>query len=123
MRKIFTTTALFAAMATAAALLPGSALAGQPVTQTLTPPPLAFETCKAIGSGTLCQGSRVLVEPIGDTGLVCGSGANAFPIFYGDTIDQVASRSYNLDGNLTNRFVEERYQSARFVNPITGATV
>ena len=81
MRKILTTISLFAVLATAAALLPGSALAGQPVTQTLTPPPLAFETCKAIGSGTLCQGSRVLVEPLDDTGLVCGSGSSAFDIY------------------------------------------
>jgi hypothetical protein len=123
MRKIFTTIGLFAVLASAAALLPGSALAGQPVTQTLTPPPPAFEICKAIGSGTLCQGSRVLVEPLFDTGIVCGSGASAFDIYYGDTIDQVASRTYNLDGNLTNRFIEERYTSASFVNPVTGASL
>jgi hypothetical protein len=123
MRKIFTTSGLFAALATAAAMLPGSAVAGQPVTQTLTPPPPAFEVCKAIGSGTLCQGSRVLVEPSFDTGIVCGSGAGAFDIQYGDTINQVASRTYNLDGNLTNRFIEERYTAAGFANPITGSTL
>lgn len=123
MRKIFTTFVLFSMLATVAALLPGSALAGQAVTQTLTPPPPAFESCKAIGSGTLCQGSRVLVEPQFDTGIVCGSGASAFDIYYGDTIDQVASRTYNLDGNLTNRFIEERYTAAGFVNPTTGASL
>ena len=58
-----------------------------------------------------------------DTGIVCGSGASAFDIYYGDTIDQVASRTYNLDGNLTNRFIEERYTSAGFVNPVTGASL
>jgi len=123
MGKILTTIGLFAALATAAALLPGSALAGQPVTQTLTPPPPAFEICKAIGSGTLCQGSRVLVEPLFDTGIVCGSGASAFDLYYGDTIDQVGRRTYNLDGNLTNRFIEERYTSTGFVNPVTGASL
>jgi hypothetical protein len=123
MRKILTTIGLFAALATAAAMLPASALAGQPVTQTLTPPPPAFEICKAIGSGTLCQGSRVLVEPLFDTGIVCGTGASAFDIHYGDTIDQVASRTYNLDGNLTNRFIEERYTAASFANPLTGASL
>jgi hypothetical protein len=122
MGKIVTTIGLFAALATAAAM-PASALAGQPVTQTLTPPPPAFEICQAIGSGTLCQGSRVLVEPLFDTGIVCRSGAGAFDIHYGDTINQVASRTYNLDGNLTKRFIEERYTSARFVNPITGASL
>ncbi len=123
MRKVLTTIGLFSALATAAALLPGSALAGQPVTQTLTPPPPAFEICKAVGSGTLCQGSRVLVEPLFDTGIVCGSGASAFEIHYGDTIDQVASRTYDLDGNLTKRFIEERYTSAGFVSPITAASL
>jgi hypothetical protein len=123
MRTIFTTSGLVAALATAAAMLPGSALAGQPVKQTLTPPPPAFEVCKAIGSGTLCQGSRVLVEPLGDTGLVCGSGASAFGIYYDDTINQVAKRTYNLDGNLTNRYIEERYTSAEFVNPVTGTSL
>ena len=110
MRKISTISGLFATVVTAA-LLPGSALAGQSLTQTLTPPPPAFEVCKAIGSGTLCQGSRVLVEPRFDTGIVCGSAAGAFDIQYGDTINQVASRTYNLDGNLTTRFIEERYAS------------
>jgi hypothetical protein len=124
MHKLFTSITLLATLAAIAAMsLPGSALAGQPVTQTLTPPPPAFETCKATGSGTLCQGSRVLVEPVSDTGIVCGSGASAFDISYGDTITQVASRTYNLDGNLTNRFIEERYTSARFVNPVTGASL
>ena len=123
MGKIFTTIGVFAVLATAAALLPESALAGQSVTRTLTPPPPAFESCKAIGSGTLCQGSRVLVEPLFDTGIICGSGANAFGIDYGDTLDQVARRAYNLDGNLTNRFIEERYRSARFVNPVTGISL
>lgn len=120
MRRIVLTLGLFGVLATVSASLAGFALAGQPVTQTLTPPPPAFEVCKAIGSGTLCQGSRVLVEPDFDTGIVCGSGANSFSIAYGDTITQVASRTYNLDGNLTNRFIEERYSSARFVNPVTG---
>jgi hypothetical protein len=106
-----------------AAMLPALALAGQPVTQTLNPPPPAFEACKAIGGGTLCQGSRALVEPLGDTGLVCGSGASAFDVYYGDTINQVARRTYDLDGNLTNRYIEEHYTSAMFMNPVTGTTL
>jgi hypothetical protein len=60
---------------------------------------------------------------VSDTGIVCGSGASAFDISYGDTIDQVASRTYNLDGNLTNRFIEERFTSAGFVNPVTGVSL
>ena len=120
MRKIFTAIGLSAVLTTAAAMLPVSALAGQPVTQTLTPPPPAFEVCKAIGSGTLCQGSRVLVEPLFDTGIVCGSGAGAFDIQYGDTINQVASRTYNLDGNLTETLHRGALHGSRLCKPSHG---
>ncbi len=64
MRKILTTIGLFAVLATAAALLPGSALAGQPVTQTLTPPPPAFE---------IMQGDRQR-NPLSGVARSCGAG-------------------------------------------------
>ena len=71
-------------------LIPGtSALAGQPVTQTLNPPPPSFEPCKAVGSGTICFGSRTVVVN-DDTGTVCGEGANAFDIVLDATVGQNA---------------------------------
>ena len=80
---------------TTALLIPGtSALAGQPVTQTLNPPPPSFEQCKAVGSGTICFGSRTVVVN-DDTGTMCGEGANAFDIVLDATVDQTASRTYD----------------------------
>ena len=47
---------LIAVLLGLSALVP-AAIAGQPVTQTLTPAPLQFYTCKAVGNGTICDGS------------------------------------------------------------------
>jgi hypothetical protein len=102
-----------------------TALAGQPVTQTLTPPPPSFETCKAVGGGTICAGSRV-EPPYGPVpaGITCGSGANAFEIFDSATdIQHHAMRTYDKDGNLTRRVFTDDFVSAQFSNPLSGATV
>jgi hypothetical protein len=98
------------------------ARAGQPVTQTLNPPPPSFEPCKAVGSGTICFGSRTVVVD-DDTGTICGDGAEAFDIVLDATVDQTASRTYNRDGNMTERFIEDTYRSGRFVNSVTGASL
>jgi hypothetical protein len=106
-----------------ALLIPGtSALAGQPVTQTLNPPPPSFEPCKAVGSGTICFGSRTVVVN-DDTGTVCGEGANAFDIVLDAIVDQTASRTYDRDGNMTERFIQDTYRSGLFVNSVTGASL
>ena len=102
-----------------------SSFGGQPATQTLTPPPPSFETCKAVGGGTICAGSRVEPPygPVG-TGIICGSGANAFEIFdSGTDIQHHAMRTYNKDGNLTRRIYTDDYVSAQFSNPLSGMTV
>jgi hypothetical protein len=98
------------------------ARAGQPVTQTLNPPPPSFEPCKAVGSGTICFGARTLVVN-DDTGSVCGDGANAFDIVLSATVDQTASRTYNRDGNMTERFIQDTYRSGQLVNSATGGAV
>ena len=39
-------------------------LAGQPVTQPLNPPPPPWQTCKAVGNGTICEGTqRRVIRP------------------------------------------------------------
>jgi hypothetical protein len=94
----------------AGALVAASAgLAGQPVTQTLNPPPPSFETCKAVGEGTICEGT-VSDESYGpvDTGFVCGSGASAFAIFDGGVHNEVAKRTYNANGDLVSRVRHDR---------------
>jgi hypothetical protein len=56
-----------------------AAAARQLVTQTVTPPPPSFETCKTVGSEFIC-GTRTPSYGPDDTGIVCGSSASAFDI-------------------------------------------
>jgi hypothetical protein len=91
--------------------------------QTLNPPPPSFETCKTVGNGTICQGNRTFSYGLDDTGIVCGSGANAFDIYDSATNNQDASRSYDQNGNLTRRVIHENYTFGQFSNPLTGAVV
>lgn len=100
-----------------------ASLAGQPVTQSLNPPPPSFLTCKAVGGGTICQGARTVAYGPDDTGIVCGSGASAFDIFDQGVFKQHAIRFYDQNGNLTLRVIHEEYTFAEFSNPLTGASV
>jgi hypothetical protein len=105
----------------ALALVP-SALAGQPVTQTLTPSPPSFYTCMAVGSGTICHGTITGSSGPEETGLVCGSGAGAFHAWETSSLVERAARYYDRDGNLTKRVLRDD-SAGEFFNPITGATV
>jgi hypothetical protein len=100
----------------------GPAAAGQPVTQTLTPPPPSFETCKTVGNGFICEGARTMTYGPDDAGIVCGSGAGAFDVLDQGTHNQHAIRFYNTDGNLTRRVIYDQYFS-QFSNPLTGTVV
>jgi hypothetical protein len=91
--------------------------------QSLNPPPPSFETCKTVGNGTICQGNRTFSYGPDDTGIVCGSGVNAFDIYDSATNNQDASRSYDQNGNLTRRVIHETYSSGQFSNPLTSAVV
>src|SRR6266566_4936957 len=91
--------------------------------QTLNPPPPSFETCKTVGNGTICQGNRTFSYGPDDTGIVCGSGANAFDIYDSATNNQVASRSYDQIGCLARRVIHEAYSFGQFSNTLTGAVV
>ena len=100
----------------------GPAAAGQPVTQTLTPPPPSFETCKTVGNGFICEGARTMTYGPDDTGITCGTGAGAVYILDQGTHNQHAIRFYNTDGDLTKRVIYDQYFS-QFSNPLTGAAV
>ena len=114
MHKTFVSIPLIAAVA----LLTGTAFAGQPVTQTLTPTPPSFLTCKAMGSGTICEGSRAFtVDPHPD--FVCASGV---VIYDQGTVRQVVIRYYDTNGNLTRRVIHEFWSDAQKSNPLTGAS-
>jgi hypothetical protein len=102
-------------------------LAGQSVTQTLNPPPPSYEICKAVGEGTICQGTTTFSEGPIDTAdeglpLVCGSGASAFDAYDSFVDNSLARRIYDGNGDLVKRY---RYDTSdgRYSNPLTGASV
>ena len=106
------------------ALVASAFVAAHPAkAQSLNPPPPSFETCKTVGNGTICQGTRTFSYGPDDTGIVCGSGVNAFDIYDSATNNQDASRSYDQNGNLTRRVIHETYSSGQFSNPLSGAVV
>ena len=113
---------LLAAALGALALAPAS-FAAQPVIQTLNPPPPSFETCKAIGGGTICSGTQTVSYGPVDTGIACGSGTNAFDIFDQGAYNESATRHYDGNANLTRRVIHDKYSFGQWSNPITGATV
>jgi hypothetical protein len=90
-----------------------AASAGQPVEQTLTPPPPSFETCKAMGNGTICEGmvSNEVHAPY-DTGIACPS----FDVFDSGVHQEVAKRTYDADGNLVTR-VRHDLDHGQFTRP------
>jgi hypothetical protein len=119
----FTIPAVVACAIGALAIAPG-AFAAPPAAEELNPPPPDFLTCKALGAGTICTGSRVEVkESELQPELVCGSGADAFNIYDQGTIYQRVTRWYNADGDLTRRVIREVWKPAWWSNPLTGKTV
>ena len=64
----------------AALLAPGTACAGQPVTQTLNPPPPSFETCKTVRNGFICDGARTESSGPDDTEIAVLQASDRFGI-------------------------------------------
>jgi hypothetical protein len=106
----------------AALLFASAGLGDPPVAATLTPPPPPFETCKAVGGGTICQGT--VDESYGpvDTGLVCGSGRGAFGIDDSAVHHELAQRRYDSDGRLRERVRYDRFDG-QLSDSTTGAAV
>jgi hypothetical protein len=120
---------IVASVCTAGALLViSAAFAGQPVTQTLNPPPPPYETCKAVGNGTICQGTTTFSYGPIDTAdegppLICGSGSGTFDIFDSATGTSLARRIYDANGNLVRRMRYDQVTDGQNSNPLTGAAV
>jgi hypothetical protein len=112
---------LIAALIAGLTLVPG-AFAGQPVTQTLTPPPPSFYICMAVGGDTICHGTISESSGPEETGLVCGSGFSAFNAWQTASLDERAARYYDRNGNLTRRVLRDDL-AGEFINPVTGVTV
>lgn len=98
-------------------------LAGQPVTQPLYPPPPPWQTCKAVGDGTICEGTNVESYGPVDSGIVCGSGASSFDIFDTATDDYSVWKKFDTDGNLVRRVFHDHYTFGQFSNPLNDAIV
>jgi hypothetical protein len=116
----------FTARVLPAALVGGLALAlapvsfgAQPATQPLNPVPPSFYTCKAVGNGTICQGTRIQVIGPQPDDFVCPDGG----IVYDQGTDQTdATRYYDANGNLTRRVLHDKWTDAQKSNPLTGLT-
>jgi hypothetical protein len=104
-----------------ALLAPAAALADPPVLPPLNPPPPPIYTCRAVGAGAICEGADTFVETPVDTGLVCGSGADAFDIYDQGIADERFTRYYDANGNLTRRVIQDVWHSSQWSNPLTGA--
>ena len=85
-------------------------LTGPPLSQ----PPPSFETCRATGSGTICSGTRKETYGPLDSGIVCGSGADAFSVFDQGTHLQLARRFYDENGNWLRRELHDTYKDAQW---------
>jgi hypothetical protein len=109
--------------AAGALVIVSAGLAGAPVTQTLNPPPPPWQTCKAVGSGTICEGTNIESYAPVDTGIVCGSGAHAFDIFDSATDEYFVRKLFDENGNLVHRFFHDHYTFGENSNPLTGARV
>jgi hypothetical protein len=107
-----------AAVLAAAAASPAALAAPE-----LTPPPPSFLTCKAAAGGTICSGTRTVDYGPEESGLVCGTGADAFAILDRGSFRQKAVRYYDADGNLTRRVIHENYTLGQLTNAVTGTTV
>lgn len=90
----------------------------------LNPPPPDFEACHGEGTGTICQGTRVLSAAEEPTGIICGSGVDAFEIVdHPGFVRQEATRWYDGSGNLVRRTIHEVWLESAWTNPATGRAV
>jgi hypothetical protein len=111
------------ALATIVLVLVPVGTAGQPVTQTLNPLPPPWQTCKAVGDGTICDGTNIESYGPLDTGISCGSGPDAFDIFDAGTDDYSVWKKFDADGNLVRRIFHDHYTFGQFSTPLNGNAV
>lgn len=103
-----------------AALCGVLALSVVPASSAARPP---VDVCHAIGGGTICVFSHV--ESVGplDTGLVCGSGADAFDIFDQFVNKETLTFWFDENDNLTKLRDQDVYSFGQWSNPLTGDVV
>jgi hypothetical protein len=99
---------LFAALSVM--LKPQPVFAGGPVdpaTLNPPPPPEFNPVCKKVGSGTICTVQFSDPPFAGGSGLICGTGADAYEVFQFQNRSVVGHRYYDQNGNLTRRHFHE----------------
>ena len=108
-----------------AVMTPWSVSASQIVDPATLNPPIPPEfnpECKAVGFGALCTVDFVETHAPEATDLICGSGANSFAVVSSDTRTVTGRRSYDENGNLTQRHFRQILVGT-FTNPLTGASL
>jgi hypothetical protein len=93
-----------------------------PISQARPP----VDSCQAVGGGTICRSTEIIPAAAApeDTGIVCGSGADAFDIYDQPGVHTEARTEWrDENGNLTYREDHDVYRGGQWSNPTTGAFV
>ena len=108
----------------AASLVATFAIAGAVHASTLNPPPPAYYTCHATGSGTICSANLVNDGILQPADFSCGEGASAFDVWDDGRIVIVhLERWYDANGNLVRRLAKETWLGSAWQNPANGKQV
>jgi len=84
------------------------AFAREPVDpSTLNPPPRADTICERVGNGIICDVQFSDPPFAGGSGVICGTGANAYEVFQFLNRSVRGKRYYDQNGNLLRRHFRE----------------
>ena len=89
-----------------------------PSTLTPPPPPQFNPVCEKVGSGTICTVNFSDPPFAGGSGVICGTGPNAYEVFQFQNRSVQGKRYYDENGNLTRRHFREVLDGT-FTNPLT----
>jgi hypothetical protein len=104
-------------------LASGSASAADQVQAALNPPPPSSYTCAQIGNGTRCDSDTAEVLDPEPTGIICGTGSDAFEVMDQATRRVKATRWYDANGDLIKRVRANIFSDTSLQNPRSGASV
>jgi len=87
------------------------------------PPPAAFNpVCERVGNLIICEVQFSDPPLSGGSGVICGTGAEAFEPFQFQNRSVTGKRYYDANGNLLRRHFREVFEGT-FTNPITHKSV
>lgn len=89
----------------------------------LNPPPPSGYTCAQIGNGTRCDYDTTQVLDPEPTGIICGTGSDAFEVMDQATRRVKATRWYDANGDLMKRVRANIFSDTSLQNPRSGASV